>query len=383
MTDMRGRNSILSRFWHGGALVAAMLALPVLTVPAAAHADVVAQVDDGFVSRTIVAVDASPATVWKRLIDPAAWWSSDHTFSGDAANLSLDPVAGGCFCERLPGEAKAGKPGPARGGVQHMRVVFVDQAKALRLIGALGPLQSEAVNATLTITLKPVGKGTRILFEYVVGGYMRYPIDKISDAVDTMLGGQVASLAKPYATIDSGEAPAPAPVRRAGPEKPDSGGGLGPDGLLVPRGRIWSLPPSGGAGQPVSQPSAQPVPGPVAAPQDDSPPAPVPAPKPAKSDKPQAKSKPTPKPAPEPRPEPQAGPKTEPQPAPVEATPAEPAPPSPSPAPPKPERPAKSRPAKAARPAPATTPDEPSKADVNSAFDQVLGGGSPAPVTPP
>jgi len=225
-----------------------------------AHADVTAQTAQGFVSRNVVVVAASPAAVWKRLVTPSVWWSSDHTFSGDAANLSLDPVAGGCFCERLPAEdtapAKEAKPGTvphlaSRGGVEHMRVVYVERAKALRMVGALGPLQSEAVNSTLTVTLKAVEGGTRVIFEYVVGGYMRYPADKIVPAIDTVLANQLTSLAHAFGPAtprpDSGPPEAAVPRREnAGPAEgpPASRSGLGEHGVLLPRGRIWSLPPS-------------------------------------------------------------------------------------------------------------------------------------------
>ena len=133
----------------------------VLSSVVPAQADVVGQSQLGFVSRNALIVAGSPAAVWKQLVSPSSWWSSDHTFSGDAANLTLDPVAGGCFCEKLPADqassatsakSSQGVNLAARGGVEHMRVVYVDRAKALRMVGSLGPLQSEAVTATLTIT---------------------------------------------------------------------------------------------------------------------------------------------------------------------------------------------------------------------------------------
>ncbi|WP_082703669.1 hypothetical protein [Novosphingobium sp. Fuku2-ISO-50] len=246
----------------------------VLAGAAPAHADVIAQSPQGFVSRNVVVVGASPAVVWKRLVAPAAWWSSDHTFSGDAANLSLDPVAGGCFCERLPAEevatAKGAKPA-ARGGVEHMRVVFVDRTKALRLVGALGPLQSEAVNATLTVTITPVEGGTRVIFEYVVGGYMRYPAEKIVPAVDAMLGKALISLVHPYESVGA-QRPAGAPDGSgAAGAASSAGAGLGEHGVLLPRGRIWSLPPSEtpAAAPAPSEPTIAPLPG-SAVPPDDA-----------------------------------------------------------------------------------------------------------------
>lgn len=230
-------------------VIRARLAAPMRTVllalllpwPVAAHADVTAQTELGFVSRNVVMIAADPQAVWKRLLAPAGWWSSDHTFSGDAANMTLDPVAGGCFCEKLPSDdAGPAKPGAGaravpRGGVEHMRVVFIDRAKALRMTGALGPLQSEAVNATLTVTLKAGDGGTRVIFEYVVGGYMRYPADKIAPAVDAVMGSQLLALAKLFGPV---VAPAPESERPV-----QSGtGGLDKKGLLLPRGRVWSLP---------------------------------------------------------------------------------------------------------------------------------------------
>ena len=76
-----------------------------------------------------------------------------------------------------------------------MRVVYADRAKALRMKGALGPLQTEALEGTLTVTLEPQGNGTRIEWEYVVGGYMRFKPEEIAPAVDRVLGDQLASLA--------------------------------------------------------------------------------------------------------------------------------------------------------------------------------------------
>lgn len=193
------------------------------TVPAPAWAEVVAKSDVGFTVRVAAEVNATPDEAWKLLVDPAKWWLDEHTFSGSAANLSLDPVAGGCFCEKLP-LAKDAPAGSKPGGVQHMRVVYVLQGKALRMSGALGPLQSEAVTGTLTITLKPMGKGTRILWEYVVGGYMRYPQDKIAPAVDNVIAAQLDSLAKKLGPMVFDLQPG---------EKPQADGPAAPDDVKV------------------------------------------------------------------------------------------------------------------------------------------------------
>lgn len=149
--------------------------------------------DRGFVVRQIAEVPVSPAEAWQLLVAPAKWWNPAHTFSANAANLSLDERAGGCWCEIL---RNPDSPNAAPiGSVEHMRVVYIERARALRLSGGLGPLQSEAVVGTLTFQLKAGEGGTRILLEYVVGGYMRMPAAQIAPAVDSVLGDQLGRLA--------------------------------------------------------------------------------------------------------------------------------------------------------------------------------------------
>ena len=169
------------------AAVAALAASPVA-------AEVVATSDSGFVSRNAAEVAATPAQAWLALIAPNQWWNGDHTYSGDAANLYLDAQAGGCFCEKLPA-AKDAVPGARPGSIQHMAVIYAAPGAALRMSGGLGPLQSEAATGTLTITLKPAGGGTRILWEYVVGGYMRYKVAELAPVVDKVMAEQLSRLA--------------------------------------------------------------------------------------------------------------------------------------------------------------------------------------------
>ncbi|MFM5893650.1 MAG: SRPBCC family protein [Novosphingobium sp.] len=177
-------------------LAALLLAAP----PVPARAEVVAQSDAGFVIKHSIEVAADQQAVWKALIAPAKWWSSDHTWSHDAANLYLDAQGSGCFCEKLPKPADA--PADQRNGsVEHMHVLYADpQRGVLRMSGALGPLQGEALNGTLTIELKKTETGTRLEMEYVVGGYMRMKSEEIAPAVDTVLGQQLTSLAKLFET---------------------------------------------------------------------------------------------------------------------------------------------------------------------------------------
>jgi len=232
-----------------GLKVAAVLLALSPCVPA--HAEVMAKNSAGFVTRNVAEVKATPAEAWAVLVKPAGWWLSAHTFSGDAANMTLDPVAGGCFCERLPVPEGAPK-GRAPGGVQHARAIYVDPGKAIRLSGALGPLQSEALQGTLTITIKPVEGGTRILWEYVVGGFMRYNVDDIAPAVDKVLAAQVASLAKQLGPIATAAPltvltePAAPPVTKMPAVKSVTDDGRSVAGGATP-GTTWRLPPAGSA----------------------------------------------------------------------------------------------------------------------------------------
>lgn len=171
------------------------VALAAFGVGAPAHAEVTRTTDDSFVSRNEVVVEATPKEVWLALISPAGWWRKDHTWSGDATNLTLTPQAGGCFCETIP---EVDEPGrfTLQGSVEHMRVIQAYPETALRMQGALGPLQSEPVIGILTIAISKVEQGTRIVWEYNVGGPMRYEVPVISKAVDGVMGLQVAALGK-------------------------------------------------------------------------------------------------------------------------------------------------------------------------------------------
>lgn len=195
--------------------ILALLAGPLVFGPA--QAEIIARSDSGFVVRHVVEVTAGAEDAWKVLLDPASWWNGAHSFSGDARNLSLEARAGGCFCEVLPGEGEKGWLDP-RGGVEHMRVVFAERNKALRMAGALGPLQSEALQGTLTVTLKPAEGGTRLTWEYVVGGYMRYKPEQIVPAVDKVIGEQLTRMAEKLGPKVTASEPKPGPKPEPGME---------------------------------------------------------------------------------------------------------------------------------------------------------------------
>lgn len=157
-------------------------------VPAAA--EVVEQGDDSFVTRDSAEVSATPRETWMALILPKLWWNDSHTWSADASNMSLVPSAGGCFCEKIPGEGDI----PLDGSAQHAVVVQAVPDKALRLRGSLGPLQAIPATGILTVTIEETADGTKITWEYHVGNVSGFPIDTISSAVDGVMSQQLAGL---------------------------------------------------------------------------------------------------------------------------------------------------------------------------------------------
>ncbi|MFN4114756.1 MAG: SRPBCC family protein [Sphingomonadaceae bacterium] len=204
-------------------------ALAALLVTAPASAEVVQQGPNAFTTRDSVVVKASRFEVWQALIAPAGWWNKAHTWSGDAANLYISAQANGCFCELLP--APEGAPQEVRrGSALHMTVIQADPGHVLRMRGGLGPLQSEPAEGVLTIALGEVDGGTRIVWEYVVGGSMRYEVPVISKAVDGVMSEQLRGLARLLGPADeeekspakAGAKPEPAekePAEKATPDK--------------------------------------------------------------------------------------------------------------------------------------------------------------------
>jgi hypothetical protein len=166
-------------------LIASGALLMLASAPAAA--EVAASSDVGFVLHNEATVTASPDTAFAALAKPSDWWNAEHSYSGDAANMTIEPTAGGCFCEAIP---------EGGGSVEHMRVVYFDpRVRTLRLRGSLGPLQGEALTGTLTMTVEPAGTGSKIVWDYVVGGYARFSLTEFAPAVDGVVAEQLDRLA--------------------------------------------------------------------------------------------------------------------------------------------------------------------------------------------
>ncbi len=159
-----------------------------------ARAEVVNAEAGGFQIKTTLSIAAPPAKVYAALLKPARWWSPEHTWSGNAANLSLSGKAGGCFCETL-----------ANGGsVLHMLVVYAAPGSELRLSGGLGPLQTEAAQGVLSISLAAKDEGTELTETYSVGGYTKGGWVAWAPDVDAVVTEQLNRL-KSY--VETGKPP--------------------------------------------------------------------------------------------------------------------------------------------------------------------------------
>lgn len=185
------------------ALACAVLACS-LTSPT--RAEVTQSAADHFLIGFSADVAATPTRTYEAIHQVQHWWSAEHTWSGDAANLSLKAEAGGCFCERWK-----------QGSSEHGRVVMAVADELLRLQAALGPLQEYALNAMLSFQLESGVDGTtRLNVDYRVNGASASGLGQFAPAVDQVLALQIDRLLR---YIDSGNPEPTAEVAEPPPSK--------------------------------------------------------------------------------------------------------------------------------------------------------------------
>jgi uncharacterized protein YndB with AHSA1/START domain len=176
-----------------------VLALSVAAAGRYARAEVVESSAASLQVKEVQTVAARPDKAWRSLIAVDHWWSAEHTYSGSAANLRLEPRAGGCFCESL-----------ADGGsVLHMTVVFAAPNQRLTLTGGLGPLQTTGASGALTFQITPDGEGSKLALLYNVGGYYPGGLASIAGGIDAVLGDQLVRLKRLIETGDAAPKEAP------------------------------------------------------------------------------------------------------------------------------------------------------------------------------
>ncbi len=163
----------------------ALAALAVLA-PAAVQSEVLSASDTHFVISLEAGSALSVEALWQRLIHPDSWWSGEHSYSGDAANFTLEPRAGGLWREEWPG-----------GSVAHGRVLLAQPNKLLRLEAPFGPLQGMGAYTVWTITLEDDEGGSRVHFREVASAPPGSDMSTIAKAVNTVKTEAIERLANP------------------------------------------------------------------------------------------------------------------------------------------------------------------------------------------
>lgn len=168
-------------------LLALALITATLFFAPSARAEIASASPTRFVIHAEAEIAKSPEEVWRALTRVDRWWSSAHTYSGDASNLHLEARAGGCWCERWGNHQS----------IEHMRVVMVMEGngvRTLRAIGGLGPLQEMGVTGVLTFTIEPFANGAKLVMNYSVSGDASLQLDQIATPVDSVLMEQIGRL---------------------------------------------------------------------------------------------------------------------------------------------------------------------------------------------
>lgn len=155
-----------------------------LLLAQAASAEVKLAAADALVIEHRFQMEATPEEAWEVLVHPERYWPRDHTWSGDASNLSLVPHAEGCFCERWT-DASA----------EHGRVIMALPGRLLRLRGSLGPFQEMAVTGVMTIALAPKDGGTEAVVTYRLSGDPSHRLADAAAGVDPVIRAQFAGFA--------------------------------------------------------------------------------------------------------------------------------------------------------------------------------------------
>ena len=157
----------------------AVIALLGLSEPAGA--EILSSSQNAFHLRHSVNLVVDSEVALTAFDDVARWWDADHTYSGNSANLSLILNAGGCFCETLPDG----------GGIEHLRVKYVEPGKRAVLTGSLGPLLYEATTGVMDVQVKSTAGGSQLTLDYKVAGFANGGAERIAGEVDQVLASQL------------------------------------------------------------------------------------------------------------------------------------------------------------------------------------------------
>ena len=156
-------------------------AITLLGLSAPAGAEILSSSPNAFHLRHGVNLVVKPEVALTTFDDVAQWWDAEQTYSGNSANLSLSLKPGGCFCETLPDG----------GGIEHLRVTYVEPGKRAVLTGSLGPLLYEATTGVMDVQVKSTAGGSQLTLDYKVAGFANGGGERIAGEVDQVLASQL------------------------------------------------------------------------------------------------------------------------------------------------------------------------------------------------
>ena len=161
-----------------------LISLTTLLVATPAAAEVVSASETGFEVRHSVNLVIPQARAYAAFGQVQNWWSKDHTYSGDSSRLSLQIRPGGCFCERLD----------EGGGIEHLKVAYVQPPERIVLTGSLGPLLYQATTGVMDVKIERIAGGSRITMLYRAAGFFKGGAAAMAPVVDQVLGEQMKRL---------------------------------------------------------------------------------------------------------------------------------------------------------------------------------------------
>ena len=160
---------------------------------APASAEVISSDPHGFEVQEVVSLVIPQPKAYAAFGQIGQWWNKDHTYSGDAARMSLQLRPGGCLCEPLEDG----------GGIEHMRVTYVKPGEQVVLTGSLGPLLYEATTGVMDVRFERIAGGARVTMNYRAAGFAKGNGDKLAPIVDQVLADQM----KRFRVFAAGGAP--------------------------------------------------------------------------------------------------------------------------------------------------------------------------------
>jgi hypothetical protein len=156
-----------------------LIVLSMIASPAAA--EVLGAGEHGFEIQQSVNLVVPQQQAFAAFGQVGKWWNKEHTYSGDSSSMSLQLRPGGCWCETLENG----------GGIEHMRVTFIQPGERIVLTGSLGPLLYEATAAVMDVKVDRIAGGAKVTMNYKAAGFAKGGAAGMAPLVDAVLADQM------------------------------------------------------------------------------------------------------------------------------------------------------------------------------------------------